>query len=246
MTEAVNQYRFYGELAEWWPLISPPEEYEEESAFIAELLSSPDGLSREVLELGSGGGHVAFYLKRLFDLTLVDLSEEMLAVSQRLNPECEHLPGDMRTIRLGRQFDAVFAYDAIDYMTTEADLALAIETAFLHCRPGRMALFVPDHIIENFDPDTDHGGYDSLDGHGARYLEWSTQVEGNLVRTEYAFLLRQTDGSTRIVHETHHTGLFSRDTWLGLLTAAGFEPDVVAEVTSENRVPRELFLARRL
>ena len=35
-------------------------------------------------------------------MTLVDLSEEMLAVSRELNPECEHLQGDMRTLRLGR------------------------------------------------------------------------------------------------------------------------------------------------
>jgi hypothetical protein len=29
--------------------------------------------------------------------------------------------GDMRTTRLGRQFDAVFVHDAVCYMTTEAD-----------------------------------------------------------------------------------------------------------------------------
>ena len=33
-------YRFYTDLAAWWPLISPPEEYEEEAAFIATVLGS--------------------------------------------------------------------------------------------------------------------------------------------------------------------------------------------------------------
>jgi trans-aconitate methyltransferase len=61
-------------------------------------------------------------------MTLVDLSEEMLVVSRRLNPECEHLLGDMRTLRLGRSFDAVFVHDAIDYMTTEADLRRAVRS----------------------------------------------------------------------------------------------------------------------
>jgi SAM-dependent methyltransferase len=129
--------RFYGELASWWPLISPAEEYVEEAAFAASVLSSAAVPVREVLELGSGGGHNAVHLKNRFELTLVDISPAMLEMSHRLNPECEHHLGDMRSVRLGREFDAVFVHDAIDYMTTEADLRLAIETAFTHCRPGR-------------------------------------------------------------------------------------------------------------
>ena len=100
--EAPEHHRFYGELAEWWPLISPPEDYAEESAFAATVLASASIPVREVLELGSGGGHSAVHLKAQFTMTLVDLSDEMLAVSRQLNPECEHHQGDMRTVRLGR------------------------------------------------------------------------------------------------------------------------------------------------
>jgi hypothetical protein len=69
----------------------------------------------------------------------------------------------MRTVRLDHQFDAVFIHDAIVYMTTEADVRAAIETAFLHCRPGGAALFAPDHLRENFAEDTEHGGHDDDD-----------------------------------------------------------------------------------
>ena len=82
----------------------------------------------------------------------------MLDVSRRLNPECEHVRGDMRTIRLGRTFDAVLVHDAIDYMTTEDDLRQVIETAFVHCRPGGLAVFVPDHVADTFRPFTGGGG----------------------------------------------------------------------------------------
>src|SRR5688572_11271148 len=100
-------YRFYGDLAEWWPLISPAGEYLEEAGFVASLLQRAGLPGREVLELGSGGGHNAMHLKESFAMTLVDLSAEMLEVSRRLNPDCHHYQGDMRTIRLGRTFDAV-------------------------------------------------------------------------------------------------------------------------------------------
>ena len=61
-------------------------------------------------------------------MTLVEPSEAMLAISKRLNPDCEHVQGDMRTVRLGREFDAVFIHDAVCYMTTEADLNAAMTT----------------------------------------------------------------------------------------------------------------------
>jgi hypothetical protein len=46
-------------------------------------------------------------------MTLVEPSVGMLAVSRALNPDLEHVQGDMRTVRLGRHFDAVFVHDAI-------------------------------------------------------------------------------------------------------------------------------------
>ena len=61
-------------------------------------------------------------------------------------------------MRLGRTFDAVFVHDAIEYMTTEADLRQAVATAYEHCRPGGVAVLVPDDIAENFEPATDPAG----------------------------------------------------------------------------------------
>jgi SAM-dependent methyltransferase len=236
-------HRFYRDLAPWWPLISAPEEYAEEAAFAATLLRP----ARTVLELGSGGGNNAFHLKKEFELTLVDLSADMLAVSAALNPECEHRQGDMRTIRLRRTFDAVFVHDAIEYMTSEDDLRRAVETVYAHCRPGGVAVLVPDDIAENFEPSTDHGGHDAPDGRGVRYLSWSTDPDPSdtTTVTEYAFLLREADGSVQVAQDTHVLGLYSRETWLRVLADAGFRPRSVAEVTSEDRLPREFFVGVR-
>jgi len=241
------EYRLYQDLAAWWPLISPPEEYAEEAAFTGRLLRGAGRPVREVLELGSGGGHCASHLARWFAMTLVDLSPGMLAVSRRLNPGCEHVGADMRTARLGRDFDAVLVHDAVDYMTTEADLRLVIQTAFAHCRPGGIAVFVPDNITENFEPATGYGGTDGQDGRAARYLEWSYDPDpgDTWTLTQYAFLLREPGGEVRVVHEAHRLGLFGRGTWLRLLGEAGFRAAAVTEETTEDRGPREFFTARR-
>lgn len=247
MSDLPATYRFYGDLAAWWPLISPPEEYAEEAAYAATVLRSASIPVREVLELGSGGGHNAVHLKASFAMTLVDVADEMLAVSRRLNPECEHHCGDMRTVRLGRSLDAVFVHDAVDYMVTEDDLRRAIETAFLHCRPGGVAVFLPDRIRETFEEASGHGGMNGADARGVRYLEWEWDPDpgDTWTQTEYAFLLRDPDGSVRVVHESHRLGLFSSADWLRLLTGAGFDARQVTEVTTEHRTPRQVFVAHR-
>jgi SAM-dependent methyltransferase len=221
--------KLYDELASWWPLFSPPEDYAEEAAFYVRALEHASARPiRTVLELGSGGGSNASHMKRRFDMTLVEPSAAMREVSRALNPELEHLEGDMRTVRLSREFDAVFVHDAVCYMTSVADLRMAIETAFLHCRPGAAALFAPDHVRENFQSSTDYGGSDG-DGRGLRYLEWTSDPDPSDTTyvVDYAYLMRSPDGAVRVEHDRHLEGLFSRSDWLRLLSDAGFRVDSV-------------------
>jgi SAM-dependent methyltransferase len=229
------ELRMYRELAGWWPLLSAPETYAEEAAIYRRVLvETCQRPPRTVLELGSGGGNNASHLKAHFQLTLVDLSPGMLEVSRALNPECEHLQGDMRTVRLDRVFDAVFVHDAVNYMTTIEDLRKVMETAFVHCRPGGGALFAPDHLRENFRTGTDHGGHDR-GGRGVRYLEWTWDPDplDSTFLVDYAYLLRDSDGSVRVEHDRHLEGLFPRATWLGLLEEVGFRPRAVPVEHSE-------------
>lgn len=237
------EHRFYGELATWWPMISPVDGYAEESKFISTQLRRGSIPVRDVLELGSGGGHVAYHLKHQFEMTLVDLSEQMLDMSRRINPECAHGQGDMRSVRIGRDFDAVLIHDAIDYMASEADLLAAMTTVFEHLRPGGVGLFVPDETKESYAESTGMDGRDVGDEWGVRYMEWTwdPDPDDDTVLTEYVFLLRSPDG-VNAVHETHETGTFPIATWTRLLGDAGFVPEAVRELTTEDRAPRVMFV----
>ena len=215
----------YQELADWWSMLSAPEEYAEEAYFYHRaILSACTFVPQTLLELGSGGGNNASHLKQHFQMTLVDVAPAMLKVSQELNPECEHILGDMRTVRLRRQFDAVFIHDAIDYMQSEADLVRAIETAFIHCRPGGVALFTPDYTRETFKASTSHGGHDR-GNRGLRYLEWTWDAD--VVDTTYVsymvYVLREGADEVRCILDRHDCGLFSHQDWLRVITQVGFE-----------------------
>ncbi len=164
--------QLYESLADWWPIISPPSEYAEEAAQYVEMIrSAARGPVREVLELGSGGGNNASHMKCAFAMTLVEPAERMREISRVLNPQCQHVPGDMRTVRLSRAFDAVFVHDAIMYMTTEDDLRAALATVAIHLAPGGVALVAPDATTETFSEVTEHGGGDDASGRRARYLQ---------------------------------------------------------------------------
>ncbi|MBX3065101.1 MAG: class I SAM-dependent methyltransferase [Anaerolineae bacterium] len=233
----------YDQFADWWPLLSAPKDYAEEVDFFLPLLrkAGADPAS-SMLELGSGGGNNASHFKHHFaKLTLVDLAPGMLEVSRKLNPECEHHQGDMRSVRLGRQFDVVFIHDAICYMLTLDDLRQALETAYLHLRAGGVAMFVPDDMRDSFKPQDELGGEDG-DGRSMRYVQWSYDPDptDTLYTIDFVFLLREGDQPAQIVHDRHINGLFTHDEWMQQLQAVGFEPECVIDPFE-----RHVFVAKK-
>lgn len=240
---AEPQARLYSDLARWWPLLSPPAHYVEEAAdLLPALRAAADAPPRTLLELGSGGGSLACNLKPHLQLTLSDRSPQMLDVSRAVNPECEHVAGDMRSLALGRTFDLVLIHDALMYATDAAAARAAIATAYRHCRRGGGLVILPDCVRETFAPGTSTGGEDAPDGRGLRYLEWSWDPDpaDDTFEVAYSLLLREADGSVRAELDLHRCGLFARAAWLAWLQEAGFS------VTSRiDPWKRDVFICRK-
>jgi len=243
-----DEPRLYRELAPWFHLLTSPIDYAEEAELYRRLLvEHAEGAVETVLELGSGGGNNASHLKRHFTLTLVDRSPRMLELSRGLNPELEHVEGDMRTVRLDQLFDAVFVHDALAYILSEPDLQAVFATAFAHCRPGGSAVFVPDYVQETFAPRTSHGGHDSKDGErGLRYVEWVRPDPSDQTRhvVDFAYLIRE-GKQVRVEKDRHVCGLFPKETWLQGLSAAGFDVDVVEPEFEDEPAGQVVFACQR-
>ena len=239
--------RLYGDLAPWFHLLTAPADYAVEAARYERLILQEVPDATTLLELGSGGGNNASHLSARFTCTLSDLSPQMLTLSRQLNPGCEHVLGDMRTLRLGRTFDAIFVHDAVMYLATEDDLRSCMETAFAHTRPGGVALFAPDCTRETFEPGTDHGGHDGADGRALRYLEWTHPPEAGATSfaVDYVVLHSEPGAEVRLVHDRHLNGLFPEHTWLYLLEAAGFDPRLVPGKPRSEDESQPVFVARR-
>jgi hypothetical protein len=233
--------KLYGELAHWWPLMSPPEGYADEAADVLEWLESVGGPVGSLLELGAGAGHLASHWP-VDELVLVDSSPHMQAVSRALNPGRTHVLDDLRTLRMGRVFDAVVLHDAVMYMTSVADFRAAVQTVAAHLQPGGAALFLPDATRESWEPGNAVGGADAEDGSGVRFLEWGSDPDpsDDLVRVDFAVMVRDADGRVQHFHEAHDMGVFAESVWNQALADAGLE-----RVPVPGFVDRPAYLVRR-
>lgn len=242
----VNPPLLYRELVAWYRLVDPPADHRDEAAsYEAAFKRGTSAPPHTLLELGAGAGHNAFHLKRRFRCTLTDPSEEMLSLSSELNPECEHVAGDMRSLRLGRSFDAVLVHDAVMYMTTERDLLAAAHTAFAHTRPGGAAVFAPDCVRETF-----RESADVLEGaQGTRALrglawQWDPDPGDDTFITEYAFLLREGQ-DVKAVHDRHVEGTFATATWQRILAGVGYRVETFERPVDDEGEVDQVFLCCR-
>lgn len=236
--------KLYDELADWYPLLTPREDYREEAAVYDQALRRVLGPGRHaLLELGAGAGHNAYHLAEGWSLCLTDLSPRMLDLARANCPGAQIVQGDMRRLRLGRTFDAVFLHDAVSYMATEEDLSAAFATARAHLRPGGAFLVAPDYVAETFSPGEDCGGSDG-EGRALRYLEWCWQRPGQTdgYVVDYTVVTRIGEGLPEVHHDRHEEGLFPRAAWLRLLDAAGFDTEIIHWNHSEVEVGLEMFL----
>lgn len=216
--------KLYKELAEWWPLMSPHTEYEEEAGLYLEIIQRFHPSVKRAVEFGSGGGSNAFYMKKRFSMTLTDVSPEMLQVSRELNPDCEHIQGDMKHLDLDAQFDLVFIHDAIMHFTNPEDLVLVMRNAKRHLNSRGILMIMTDHFKETFKPVTDHGGSDQGQ-RGMRYLEWTydSDPDDHVAETEYAYIMRDEAGQVFREYDRSESGLFSMPEWEGMVKKAGFQ-----------------------
>lgn len=241
----------YHEQAEWFHLLTSPDDYREEATFYFDAARKVLGRPpTNWLELGSGGGNNASHYKAWVEgpVVLSDRSPEMLAISQRLNPEIEHVLADMLDVRLGRSFDVVFVHDAAAYLTGEEQVRKLAETLYIHCNTGGAALVCPDNFAENLTYETDHGGHDG-DGRAMRYLEWVIPGPPGTYEyyVDYAYLYHEDGKPPHVVHDRHTCGALPRTMWLDAMTDAGFK-DVHTTPLVHSEVPEgtyEVILARK-
>ena len=141
----------FGNYARYYNLLYQDKDYAAEAQFIHQLLKTHAPATKSILELGCGTGkHAALLAELEYEVYGVDLSADMLEQAEKrlptLNPEVasklKFSQGDVRTVRVERQFDAVISlFHVFSYQTTNQDLEAAFATAKAHLKPGGVLIF---------------------------------------------------------------------------------------------------------
>ena len=140
----------FGSYSRYYNLLYQDKDYAGESAYIKSLIARHLPGAANILDLGCGTGRHDLLLAEMgFNVTGVDMSQEMLAEARSHLPSIASQPpsvnfiqGDIRTVRLERTFDLVISlFHVISYQTTNDDLAAAFATARAHLKPGGILIF---------------------------------------------------------------------------------------------------------
>ena len=221
-----DRRRLYDDLAWTWPIISPPEDYIEESKKFRDLIIKHSKIEvKTLLDLGCGGGHNDFTLKRYFEITGVDVSSQMLEGAKKLNPEVTYLSGDMRSVRLGKTFDAVTIFDSISYMLTVEELRAAFQTAYVHLNPGGVFLtYMEEETPERFTQNKTTVSTHTKGGVEITLIEnqYDPDPRDTTFEATFIFLIRR-GGDLAIEADRHLLGIFPVATWIDLAKKVSFE-----------------------
>jgi trans-aconitate methyltransferase len=217
-----NRWLAYTDLAWTEPILALPEEFQEESELLCTTIKEHAKIeAKTLLHLGCGAGVNDHTFKKHFVITGVDISDAMLEIARRLNPEVTYHAGDMRTVRLAKQFDVVAIPDSIGYMTSVDDLRKTIITAYKHLKPGGLC-FIVAYIAEDFRENnfiyTGAKGEINITVFENNYLP---DPEKSTYEATIVYLIRR-KGELEIYTDIHEIGLFKLSVWLDLLKETGF------------------------
>ncbi|MFC1724982.1 class I SAM-dependent DNA methyltransferase [candidate division KSB1 bacterium] len=225
METSKNNHKLYNEFSWLWPIISPPEEYEDETRFFSKTIVENAKIPvKSMLHLGCGGGHNDCFFKEYFEITGVDISKGMLNLAKNLNPEIEYIQGDMRSIRLNKNFDAVVIMDSVNYMLDEADLNSSFNTAYTHLKPGGVLLTLQEITKEKFKQNETFTSVHSNYRAEITFIEnhYDPDPDDSTYEVTLIYLIRK-KGKLEIQTDVHIGGVFNNDTLFRLLNQTGFE-----------------------
>jgi SAM-dependent methyltransferase len=140
----------FGAYSRYYNLLYKDKDYAGEANFIHGLIRKHCPDAKSILDLGCGTGrHDHLLAGKGYDVTGVDMSEEMLAAARSdlstLNSQpstLNFIQGDIRSVRLGKTFDVVVSlFHVMSYQIGNADLRSAFATAQAHVRPGGIFIF---------------------------------------------------------------------------------------------------------
>ncbi len=140
--------RVFDAYAAYYDLLYQDKDYAGEAEYVRGMLAQQGVSGGTILELGCGTGRHAEQFARMgFAVHGVDLSPGMVEAAQKRIPDdlldsLAFQVGDVRTVRVGKTFDAVVSlFHVASYQTRNEDIMAMLATAAHHLKSGGVFVF---------------------------------------------------------------------------------------------------------
>ncbi|MER5873461.1 class I SAM-dependent methyltransferase [Streptomyces sp. NPDC002044] len=203
-------------------------DYPAEAAYVRELIRARTADSDSLLDVACGtGAHLNALAGAFREAAGVDLSQEMLDVAARTNPDLPWLQGDMRDFRLGRTFSAVTCmFSSIGYLPDTHGLDRAVRNLADHLAPGGVLVVEPWWFPERFRPGW--VGADVVEREGRTIARVSHTVRaGASSRMEVHYTVASPEAGVEHFTDVHLMSLFERAQYEDAFRRAGLVPEYV-------------------
>ncbi|MCY9669418.1 class I SAM-dependent methyltransferase [Paenibacillus alginolyticus] len=234
--------------------------YEDWLRFVKESFDRFGMKPSTIVDLGCGTGNLTIPLAlEGYQLTGIDLSEDMLAVAeQKAGEHKSRLRGgsihwvqqDLREWDLGEQVDVAFSIcDSLNYLLEEDDIIRAFRQTFEGLKPGGLFLFdvhTPEQLFAYADSQPFFLNEDDV-----AYI-WTSELDEERVQIEHDLTIFVKDSGTdtfRRIDETHLQRAYSLQWLKQTLLDIGFtEVHMAADFTWEqptSMTERAFFIAKK-
>ncbi len=204
-------------------------DYAGEADQLDAIVRARNPAARSLLDVACGTGLHLRFLRGRYVVEGIDLSPDMIAVARSRLPDVQLRVGDMRTVDLGRTFDAVTClFSSIGYVTEPAELRETVRRFAAHLNPGGVLVFDgwlrPEAWIDGFVPEPEVVS----DGETTVIRLPVNARDGRITEFDMHHLVRNAEGVEYFV-EHHRLALTPTEEYVAAVEDAGLGAEVLPD-----------------
>jgi SAM-dependent methyltransferase len=202
-------------------------DYHAETAELRRIIDQSCPGAKSLLDVACGTGAHLAELRQWYEVEGADLSPAMLSVAGERLPGVPLHEADMRTLDLGRFFDAVIClFSSIGYVTEPAEMGSAVARLAAHVAPGGVLILDgwvrPDEWHDRFRPEPDIAQDDETLVVRLAF----TRRERDITNLDMHHLV-QTAGGIDYFVENHRLALTPTEGYVSAVETAGLSARVI-------------------
>ncbi len=223
--------QLYKKFATYYDKIYENVDYEGESEFInwaVKKHKTSPGI--DLLDVACGTGSHALILKTNFNVTGVDINENMLEIAREKVPEADFIKGDMKKLELERKFDVIICiFSAIHYNINYSELENTLTNFYNNLENGGILIYDLSFNTENWIE-----GIVSVDTVVEEELKIAricqSKLKNGIFNANFVFLVKDEDKFDFDIDE-HRLGVFEIDEVTKLMEKLGFKTYIYGDFT---------------